>query len=263
MGVRVMTRQIPNVRTWSKTVPSYLFTLRDLDVYVLKQHDDVLRAMGRARAAGWRLGDLPEAVVIVVSIIAPAVGITVWGGRDPWRRVEVAGLGELADDVAAWCFAIALLGPPLILWRWWRSRRHWDGLEVAGIVTSLVAGILTLGGMASASGVDVLGFAPVSLPVWLTVALAALVGASVAVASRGRRVPFRRYFQVTGAADPQRVGVLVDALEPRRREKLLDERRRAIARLRDRGLIDAARADAVRSLPLGLSPTIDVSEAEA
>ena len=44
--------QTINVRTWSKTVPSYGLRLSDLDLYVLRNHDDVLRALGHERVEG-------------------------------------------------------------------------------------------------------------------------------------------------------------------------------------------------------------------
>lgn len=100
------------------------------------------------------------------------------------------------------------------------------------MVSTGVTGIFALILMRNASGIDIVGFAPVSLPVWQSAVLSAVVGTGTAIASRGRRVPFRKHFRVTGPADPQRVNGLVDALEPRRREKLLEERRRAVARLR-------------------------------
>lgn len=242
-----MSRQVPNVRTWSKTVPEHLFDLGDLDVYVLKEHTEVIAAMGRRRAPR---GDLPEFGVVLASWIAPAVAVAGWVGN-PRRDLE--GFGSAADDAAAWCLAVAFLGVLIIGWRWLRSGRRWERLEVAGVVITVVAGGFSLAAMRSSSGVDVLGLAPVSLPAWFATVSSVLLGGAMAVASRGRREPFSKHFRVAGSADPQRVASLVDELEPRRREKLLDERRRALRRLRDRGLIDANQEDDVRSRPLGLS----------
>lgn len=49
---------------------------------------------------------------------------------------------------------------------------------------------------------------------------------------------------------------LTETLDTKEREKLLGERRRAIGRLRERGLIDAAAAARVEALPLGASTTM-------
>lgn len=243
-----MARQAPNVRTWSKTVPDYLFELGDLDVYVLKEHADVIAAMGRRRAP--QRDDLSEVAVVLASWIAPAVAMVGWVGN-PQRNLE--GFGSAADDAAAWCLAVAFLGVLLIGWRWLRTGRRWERLEVAGVAITAGAGGFSLVAMRNSSGVDVLGLAPVSLPAWLAAVSSVLLGVAMAVASRGRRTPFRKNFRVTGSADPERIASLVDALEPRRREKLLDERRRAVRRLRDRGLIDGHQEDDVQSRPLGLS----------
>lgn len=246
-----MTREVPNVRTWSKTVPDYLFVLGDLDVYVLKQHDEVLQAMGRTQAR--TRGDLPDVPIVLANLLAPGVAIAGWTG-DPRRGLD--GAGRAADVLAAWCLAIASAGVVLAGWRWVRSRRHWNGLETAGVATTLVAALFSLASMRDSSGPDALGLTTL-LPVLSAAVLSACVGGAMAVASQGKRVPFRRYFRITGPADPERIERLVDALEPRRREKLLDERRRAVRRLLDRGLIDGRRGDDVQSLPLGLSPTVD------
>lgn len=244
-----MAGQIPNVRTWSKTVPPHRFTPADLDVYLLKEHPALLAAMGRERTRAW--GDLPDLPLVVATLIAPGVGIAGWFARPSRGRPD---LGSASDDLAAWCFALALVGMGLIIRQWWRSGRRWTGLELAGTATTGAAGLLTLWLMGTVAEVDVLAVAPVSLPVWLAVLAAGAMGAAIGLGSRGRRAPFRRHFRAVAAADRSRIDAEVAALAPRRRETLAEERRRALGRLRRRGLLDETQQRALDAQPLGHSP---------
>ena len=64
------------------------------------------------------------------------------------------------------------------------------------------------------------------------------------------------HFERVGDPDPARSRHLVEALSPGERENLITQRRRAIATLRERGLIDLDEAVQVESLPLGQSAAI-------
>ena len=59
-----------------------------------------------------------------------------------------------------------------------------------------------------------------------------------------------------GDAHPAQVKALVAQLSETTRRNRLQDRRRALARLEERGLIDARQAAAVERVPLGLSPTM-------
>ncbi|MFC7622919.1 hypothetical protein [Microlunatus sp. GCM10028923] len=251
-------RQTINVRTWSKTVPPYGFRPGDLDLYVLKEHDDILRALGRERSPdrSGRLG----VFLGLICLVALVGGVSTFGGTilstagGVTRSVGEAG--PLDDDlgipITAGCFVVVLAGVIGIGYRWWSSHRHSTGLEIGYLIAAVGCGGIALWQLGTDRGVP--GFAPASLPVWLTVAAAAVLLAAVLLFSRGRRVPVPRHFRAIGPPDPDRAAGLVAGLEPRVREKLLDERRRAIGRLRDRDLLDDAAAADLESTPLGTSP---------
>ncbi len=64
------------------------------------------------------------------------------------------------------------------------------------------------------------------------------------------------HFERVGDPDPARARDLVEALAAGEREHLILQRRRAVATLRERGLIDLDEAVHVESLPLGESAAI-------
>ncbi|PXY34095.1 hypothetical protein [Prauserella flavalba] len=259
-------KQTINVRTWSKTVPSYGLRLAELDLYVLKNHDDIVRALGHERMedAASRRRNVLGWVLYLVAVLALVGGVSTLGGpilSTFGGRTMVTGEADALDDdigipFTSWCFVVVLLGVAVIAFRWWRTQRHWATGEVGYLAATVVCGVLALWQLASVREVDALGFAPESIPVWASVVVAAVLLVAMRVASRGRRVPVPRNFRLVGTPDWERAVELVGALEPRQRDKLLDERRRAIARLRERELIDAAEADRVGALPLGTSTTI-------
>jgi hypothetical protein len=89
------------------------------------------------------------------------------------------------------------------------------------------------------------------------VATAAPLLAAVLIFSRGRRVTVPRHFRTAGTAEPDRAAELIAALAPRVRERLVDERRRAIARLRERGVITETEATKLAASPLGFASAGD------
>ena len=93
-------------------------------------------------------------------------------------------------------------------------------------------------------------------PVWATAILATVTAIAIAAASRGRRDAVLAHFERVGDPDPARSRQLVEALNPGEQENLITQRRRAIATLRERGLIDLDEAVQVESLPLGQSLAI-------
>ena len=256
--------QTINVRTWSKTVPSYGLRLSDLDLYVLKNHDDLLRVVGYVRVEGnasWSRRAL-EPLLHMVFLVALVGGVSTLGGEMfstyGGRTMPTGTADPLDNDIGvpmtAWCFAVVLVGVLVTAFRWLRTDRHRDAKEVGYLVATVACGALALGQLVSARGVD--AFAAPSIAVWAAAGLAAALLAAMLLFSRGRRARVPRDFRRIEATDPQRVIGLVEALEAEERDKLLGERRRAIARLRERGLIDAAEAAQLDSLPLGASTTI-------
>ncbi|TCC24917.1 hypothetical protein [Kribbella speibonae] len=254
--------QSTNVRTWSKTVPSYGLRLSDLDLYVLKNHDDLLRVLGYERVEGSSPRALVGWAVHMVFLFALVGGVSTLGGdmfsTYGGRTVRTGTADPLDNDIGvpltSWCFAVVLIGVVLVAVRWLRSDRHRDGMEIGYLVATVACGALALGQLVSDRGLD--AFAAPSIPVWAAAVCAAVLLAAVLLFSRGRRVPVPNNFRQIDTPDPQQAIALVEALEPKERDKLLGERRRAIERLRERGLIDAAEAAHVESLPLGASTTI-------
>lgn len=253
-----MANQTINVRTWSKTVPSYGLNLGDLDLYVLKNHDDILRALGRERiaerSAFWSR-ETAGVLLGVVCVFALVGGVSTLGGPIPNGGGSLGETGPLADPVTTWCFVVVLLGVAWVAYRWLGTRRHSAGLEIAYLVATVACAAIALWQQSSARDIDVLAFAPLSIPVWAAGAIAAVLLAAMLLFSRGRRMPTPKHFRVIGAPDQQQAIELIAALAPGVRDKQLDERSRAIARLRERGLIDQTQAAHVESLPLGTSPT--------
>lgn len=249
-------RQTINVRTWSTTVPRYGFRPGDLDLYVLKEHDEILRALGQERRAA-RSHSTPEVIISLLCLIALVGGVSTFGGTilstTGGVTRPVGEAGPLDDDlgipITAGCFVVVLFAVIAIGYRWWRSRRHWAGLELGYLIAAACCGGIALWQLGHER--DLAGFAPASIPVWLTVAAAAPLLAAMVIFSRGRRVPAPRHFRTAGTPEPDRAAELIAALDPRVRERLLDERRRAIARLRERDVITEAEATALEASPLG------------
>lgn len=254
--------QTINVRTWSKTVPSYALRLSDLDLYVLKNHDDLLRVLGYERGAGATRLTLLRWAVHMLFLVALVGGVSTLGGdmfsTYGGRTVRTGTADPLDNDIGvpltSWCFVVVLIGVLVVGFRWLRTDRHRDALEIGYLVATVACGALALGQLVSERDVD--AFAAASIPVWLAAGIAAVLLGAVLLFSRGRRVPARKDFLRVATPDPQRAIELVEALDAKERDKLLSERRRAIARLQERGLIDAAAAVQVGSLPLGTSTTI-------
>jgi hypothetical protein len=260
-----MASQTINVRTWSKTVPSYGLRLGDLDLYVLKNHDDILRALGHERVTERKTFWTRETASVYLSLVcvfALVGGVATLGGTvlsndgGTTRTVREADAldNDLGVPITMWCFVVVLLGVTGIAYRWLRTHRHSANLEIAYLVAAVACGSIALWQLGHSRDVDVLGFAPPSIPVWATVAAAAALLAPMLLFSRGQRVPVPRHFRVVGTPNPEQALRLIAALEPRVRDKQLDERRRAIARLRERGLIGESQSAHVASLPLGTSP---------
>ncbi|NIK59373.1 hypothetical protein [Kribbella shirazensis] len=234
----------------------------DLDLYVLKNHPDVLRVLGYQRverASPWSRLEWFLSMLFLVALVG---GVTTLGGQMfstyGGRTVYTGTADPLDNDIGvpltSWCFAVVLVGVLAAAYRWLRTDRHRDAKEIGYLVATVACGAVALGQLVSERGVD--AFAAPSIPVWAAAGLAAVLLAAMLLFSRGRRVPVPRDFRRVEAPDPKRAIALVEALEPKKRDKLLEERRRAIARLQERGLIDAAEAAQLESLPLGASTTI-------
>lgn len=267
----VKASQTINVRTWSKTVPAYGLRLHDLDLYVLKNHDELLRVLGYERVndtASWGRNILVWCLHMVF-LVALVTGVTTVGGQmfstHGGRTVSTGVADPLDNDIGipltSWCFVVVLVGVLVAAFRWLRTDRHRDAVEVGYLLATVACAALALGQLVSDRDVDA-GDGP-AIPVWVAGVLAAVVVAAMLLFSRGRRVPVRRDFRRIEALEPGSVVGLADALDAKEREKLLGERRRALGRLRERGLIDAAAAARVEALPLGASTTMAPTEPPA
>lgn len=252
--------QVPNVRTWSSKVPAHQAHLADLDVYLLKEHRDVLTALGRERlpqgeqgGASW---ERDAALSLLPCLLLPITGVIAFtGGRDSTGR-EVDGLATgAATTVAALCFAVAFIAALRIAVRWWRTGRQRSTPEVVALAAAALLAASALRLLEDARGEAAL-FAPAALPVWGTGIVAGVMLVLECAASTGPRTYMARHFRVVGPPDPQRVMALLGRLDPQVVDKLLKERDRAIARLQQRGVIDEDQARQVAGVPMGLSPTL-------
>lgn len=261
------TSKVPTAREWSEKVSPRDFRLRDLDLYVLKQYDAVLRALGwRGRYRAGATGDGPrpgrrDDLIFIPLFVLPMAGMFATGSG--WFTTSGGGVMEfegfdrgLGIPIVVACFVLSVPGPLLVLRRWWTSNRRWTTPEVLCLAFVLACGLLALRGVRNAWKVDVLRAVPASLPVWATTILATTALIAIASASRGRRDAVLAHFERVGDPDPARSHQLVEALSPGERENLITQRRRAIATLRERGLIDLDEAVQVESLPLGQSAAI-------
>lgn len=260
----VKASQTINVRTWSKTVPAYGLRLSDLDLYVLKNHDDLLRVLGyeRVDAAASPGRNILVWAAHMVFLVALVTGVSTVGGdmfSTHGGRTVRTGVADPLDNgigipLTSWCFVVVLVGVLVVAVRWLRTDRHRDPIEVGYLLATVACGALALGQLVSDRDVDA-GDGP-AIPVWIAGGLAAVLVAAMLLFSRGRRVPVRRDFRRVEELEPGSVTGLADGLDSKEREKLLGERRRAIGRLRERGLIDPAAAARVEALPLGGSTTL-------
>ena len=261
------TRKVPTVREWSEIVSPRDFRLGNLDLYVVKQYDQVLRSLGwRGRFRAGATGDGPrpgrrDDLIFIPLFVLPFAGVSATGSG--WFSTAGGGVMEfqgfdawLGIPIVVACFVLSLPGPVLVLRRWWTSNRRWTTPEVLCLAFVLGCSLLALRGLRNAWEVDVLRAAPASLPVWATAIVAGTAVVAIASASRGRRDAVLAHFERVGDPDPARSRDLVDALSPGERENLITQRRRAVATLRERGLIDLEEAVQVESLPLGQSGTI-------
>lgn len=241
-----------NLRTWSETVPSYALRWRDLELFLFRDEGKILTALGWRRVPVDQLNQISAKRQIVgITLFMPFAGMSAYvGGYDARQRIEVDGLGELAWIFSVCCFVLAVWGPPMVASRWWRAERHWDGLELLYLATTVPFSVVTLIAMKGQDGTDVWSFPLISLPVWLTAVPAAIVLMAM-VASRGRRRRIADHFRREGTPDPALANDLIARLDPARREYLIDERAAAIVTLQRRGLIDGAQVSDLASRPLG------------
>ncbi|MER7010968.1 hypothetical protein ABT324_06015 [Saccharopolyspora sp. NPDC000359] len=251
-----MAAQRPGAHSWASQVSDEEFRLSELDLHVLGSHPEILAALGRR----WRTGPSTDTVAFAAAmpagigalVLAPGWFRQVQG--EPW--LEPVDLGDRAPSTASFFFAVALVGLVVLTVLWLRRGRLRAGTEVFAVVFTLVAALVALPLMASV-GVDVLGFASVTLPVWGATAAAVAVLGAFTQASAGRRAGDAQDFHITGPADLERAHALVAALPPRKVKGLAAERTRAVGRLRERGMITAGQAAAVEALPIGSSITLD------
>lgn len=135
----------------------------------------------------------------------------------------------------------------MVATRWWRAARHWNGLELAYLVTTVPFSLVTLVVMVREDGIGMGSL--ISLPVWLTLLAASVVLAAMLL-SRGRREPVLASFRREGRADAGLAQERIAWLDPARAGHLREQRAEAIATLQRRGLIDDAEATDLSSRPL-------------
>lgn len=255
------SNEIPNISRWSRNVTAYGMAVGDLDLYLLKEHPQVLRALGRERYPQKKIPDLrtrDHVVALLACFITPIAALTVFtGGYNQNTGQQVDPLSDdLAVPISAACYVIALCGAVWIAIRWWRTRRHWSGAELLTLGATILCGAGVLWGMHQA-GLDVLGLSRVTLPVSGTVVLAAVLLLVMAAASQGRRAPLAKHFKVVDEPDVQEAMEVIARMTPARVDELLGKRERAIARLHERGVIDDTERQALEGVPMGLSPTLN------
>ena len=192
-------------------------------------------------------------IVLFLCGLLPLMAAAAWGGVLTESRIEVDALSE-APEIGRWCFSGSTLGLIVVAASWWRTHRLRSTLEMATVLWAVGAGVYFLVGTWNDGSVDVLPPDQETVPAWLTILGGLVLAAVMQWASHGQRLQFRRFFRVTHKPNFDEVRRLVGRLDYRRQEKLLDERRRAIRRLTERGLIDRTQAARVESLPLGCSP---------
>ncbi|MER7077090.1 hypothetical protein SAMN02982929_03750 [Saccharopolyspora kobensis] len=251
-----MAVQRPGAHSWASQVSDEEFRLSELDLHVLGSHPEILAALGRR----WRTGPSADTMALVAALPAGLGSLVLAPGwfrqtqGEPW--LEPVDFGDGAASTSSFFFLGALVALAVLAALWLRRGRLRAGAEVFAVVFTLVAGIVALPLMASVD-VDVLGFAPVSLPVWAATAAAVVVLGAFTLASVGRRAGDAQDFRVTGPADLARADALIAALPPRKAKGLASERTRALGRLRERGMITAGQAAEVEALPIGSSVTLD------
>ncbi|MCH1864904.1 hypothetical protein [Nocardioides sp. CFH 31398] len=249
---------VPKVRAWSNTVRRETFDAADLDLFVLRDHQPVLAALGRARvdeAAGAAAAE-PQRLrrLRQVACVAPVFTLAAFGGPVPGRSGIEAGAmdGGWAQLWLALVFLVAAPGPALALRRWWVTGRRRDPYEVLALGVGLTLGLAALRGLSDEWRAG--SFALASLPAWVTVVTGVLTAAAMVFASRGRRTQGDLSFARIGEPDRAKARRMIDALPARTREQLHDMRRRAVENLTQRGLLDDDDARRVLSTPLGEGP---------
>lgn len=135
-----------DLRTWSETVPSYALRWRDLELFLFRDEGKIVTACGWRRVLADQLNHISaKRQMVGITFFMPFAGMSAYvGGYDARRRIEVDGLGELAWIFSVCCFVLALWGPPMVASRWWRAERHWDGLELLYLVTTVPFSLVTL-----------------------------------------------------------------------------------------------------------------------
>ena len=259
-----MANQTINVRTWSKRVPRHRFRPELLDLYAVKNHDEIVRALGyerrdpsaaTVRGAAVGLGQL----AFVLALVAGVAGIagTVLAYDPASGTVTDTGLPldeDVVFSVTVVSFCIVLVGVLVITLSWLRARRHWSLVERGFLIATIACAVVALLSLGRTFDVDVLGFAPASIPVWAALGAAVVVLAAQLTLSQGKRQQLTSDFRRVGEPDHHRAMTLVAGLDVKQRDRLTAERRRAIDRLRERGVIDDDEERRLGALPLGAAP---------
>lgn len=260
-----MSTNIASPERWAREVPPKDLRFADADLYVFKENPRLLEALGRARRDDrknrrpwWQIVLIIAKVVI---LLAPVAGFGVFGGPITDGQGRIVGEADamdrvLAVPIATWSFAIAALGPVILLGEWATTNgRRRDSLAFFAMGGAIVCGTLTLLGLTSNGWVDL--FSGATAPIWLTMALAGLVMATIVLFSGGRLRDATKDFPTVRLPNYAKLEELLSGLDEHGIELLLGKRERILKRLRKRGLLDEAEYEAMVSAPLGTGHKFD------
>lgn len=190
--------------------------------------------------ARYRWEMLLGALKAVAMIMPPAALLLPLGGG--LTAQMMSGEGFLGDDLRVMVtitFWLGAIGQAWVLLDWWRRGRERDGTAIATGVLALLAAAVAVPWFSRMLPPDAI--ASVLVPIVVT----GLLAAAVLVAHLAMSRPTDRH-----RAELERAA-LVQALPADEQRVLLEERTLILQELQRRSLIDAARAEHARALPVG------------
>ncbi|WP_344377992.1 hypothetical protein [Agromyces tropicus] len=260
-------RGVPDAAAWVRTLPrGARVDWDELEAHVLRDHPAALRALGPAgsgvlvarRRVGFLLGaGIAVATLIAVPVLAaPVLGLAVLAG-DPLGIDDVDG--RVAVPVAGASLLVAAVVQLVLLARIARGRPDSGGI---GAATAVLATLIAVGTALVGARQDVPGW-----PAWTASAVGvAVLGGVVARASRraSRRPAPTGDVDVRGTGSGERsapsrldrerrLDAALAALPEAERDRLLDDRRRAVEWLRLQGVVSPETAARAVRAPLGRS----------
>ncbi|MGW4928214.1 hypothetical protein ACWEOH_03600 [Agromyces sp. NPDC004153] len=251
----------PSATEWARSLPrGGRVDWDELESHVLRDHPAVLRLLGPASAGvrtstrGFRIA-LWTGIVVATLVAFPIVWAPVWGlatlstGSVTFDDVD----GHVAIPVAGASLVIAAIVQVVLLVATIRGRPDMAGVGGATALLAVLIGV----------GIALIG-ARQGVPGWLAwVALAVVVAALGIANAIGARVvrrrldrPSRPRVRLEQTPDERlerdrRLAEAVAAIPADEQERLLDDRRRAVERLRLQGTISPDEAARAIRAPLG------------